>query len=247
MRKNWKLSWALDKKTLSAIGIKTPAAALQAGTFIDSFNKYIIFIYHIEGNRLREVRIYEPRGEDKPCRTIVAKKGEFVPLPNKGMVKLKLIDGASDEPDPSNPESFYKLNFKTLFLNLNLSDTKNKTIDKKPKDMSFEELQYHIDKYSASGIEIFPLITELHKRVALSFCIIIFVILGSSLAMLTRKREKSINFLMTFMIAGIYYLLLLGANALSLQGYIEPALAMWLPNIILGTLGSILLIRVCAY
>ena len=83
-----------SRRTLSSIGIRNPAAAIEAGTFIDSFSKYIIFIYRIDGNKLHQVRIYEPQANDTPCRTIVAKRGEFLSLPEKGMVKLKPSMGA---------------------------------------------------------------------------------------------------------------------------------------------------------
>ena len=236
-----------SRRTLSSIGIESPTAALEAGTFINSFDKYIIFIYHIDGNQFHQIRIYEPQGPDRPCRTIVAKRGEFVSLPEKAMVKLKLIDGTSDEPDPRNPTNFYKLNFKTLFLNLNLAQAQKGEIQKKAKDMTLKEINDQINEFRTSGIEIFPLITEWHKRIALAFSVIVFILLGASLAMLTRRREKSINFSMAFGITGIYYLLLLGASALSLGGYLIPALAMWLPNLILGIIAILLIIKICVY
>jgi lipopolysaccharide export LptBFGC system permease protein LptF len=120
-------------------------------------------------------------------------------------------------------------------------------LQKKPKDMNFREINTQINEFTAKGIEVAPLITELHKRIALAFSVIVFVLLGACLAMLTRRREKSINFSMAFAIIGIYYLLLLGSNALSLQGYLMAELAMWLPNLILGSIGLLLLARICAY
>ncbi|MFH1578044.1 MAG: LptF/LptG family permease [Candidatus Omnitrophota bacterium] len=236
-----------SRRTLNSIGIKNPAAALEAGTFIDSFDKYVIFIYQIDGNQLNQVRIYEPRADNTPCRTIVAKSGEFVSIPEDKMIKLKLINGTSDEPDLNNPGRFYKLNFKTLFLNLNLNKGGQNQIQKKPKDMTMAEIRLKIENFKASGIEIFPLVTELHKRIALAFSVIVFIILGCGLAMITRRREKSINFSMAFSVSVIYYLLLLGASAFSLQGHLWPALAMWLPNMIMGTVALILMIKVCAY
>jgi len=236
-----------SRRTLGSIGIKNPAAAFEAGTFINAFDKYILFVYRIEGNKLYQVRIYEPQPGNKPSRTIVAKQGEFVSLPETGMVKLKLTDGTSDEPDLNNPGRFYKLNFKTLFLNLILAETDKGEIRKKPKDMTFEEIKQKIREFKVSGIETFPLFTELHKRIALAFSVIIFIPLACGLAMLTRRREKSINFSMAFAIAVIYYLLLLATNALSLEGYLAPTLAMWLPNIVLGAIALLLIVKVCAY
>jgi len=237
-----------SRKTLVEVGIKNPTAALEPGVFISSFQKYILFIYRIDENKLTNLRIYEPQGQGKPTRTIVARKGEFIAIPEKNMIKLKLIDGTSDEPDPENPNNFYKLNFKTYFMSLNLADVKDEgQLEKKPKDMTIQELEGEIGRLKKEGIDPTPLITEINKKISLAFSCFVFILLGCPLAIITRRREKSINFSIAFLIVGIYYLLLMGSEALSLQGYLDPKIAMWLPNIILGAIGTILTFRICAY
>lgn len=236
------------RKTLVDVGIKNPTAALEPGVFITSFQKYILFVYDIDQkkNKLYNVRIYEPQ-EGRPTRTIVAKHGEFISLPEKNTVKLKLINGTSDEPDPNNPTSFYKLNFKTYFMTLNLNQMRDSSqVKKKPKDMTIDELTYEIKKLKSEGVNPIPLITEINEKIALAFSCLVFVLLGSSLAIITRRREKSLNFGLAFMVAGIYYVLLISAEAVSLQGYLNPAIAMWLPNIIMGGIGAFLAYRLCA-
>ena len=236
------------RKTLIEVGIKNPTAALEPGVFINSFERYILFVYRIEKNMLYNIRIYEPQ-EDKPTRTIVAKRGEFISIPEKKIVKLKLMDGMSDEADPNNPSNFYKLNFKSYFMTLNLSQAQSgkDNIEKKPKDMTLKELRGEIKKLYSSGVDPAPLVTEMNKKIALSFSCIVFILLGAPLAIITRRREKSINFALAFLVAGIYYLLLLGAEALSIQGTLAPRTATWLPNILLGSVGLILTYRSCAY
>jgi len=234
-----------SRKTLLEVGVKNPTAALEPGVFINSFQKYILFIYRIEDNKMINVRIYEPQ-EGKPTRTIVAKRGEFIAIPEKSMVKLKLVDGTSDEPDPENPKNFYKLNFKTYFMSLNLAKAQaQEEIRKKPKDMTIKELLQEVEKLKKEGIDPTPLITEVHSKVALAFSCFVFILLGSSLAIITRRREKSINFGIAFLIVGIYYILLISSETLSLQGFIAPWAAMWLPNAILGLLGVFLTYRLC--
>jgi lipopolysaccharide export system permease protein len=234
-----------SRKALTEIGIKNPAAFLEPGVFIDSFQNYIIFIYHIQENKLYNIRIYEPQPGNRPARTIIAKKGEFVSIPEKSMVKLKLIDGTSDEPDPENPYNFYKLNFKTYFINLSLSNSIQQIQkEKKPKDMNFKELRQYIRKMKNMGIDATPAISHLQERMALSFSCFIFALIGSAIGLITRRREKSINLGLAFLIIGIYYLLLLGAEALCMNGFINPQIGMWVPNLLLGTLGVFLLYRV---
>lgn len=233
------------RKTMVEVGIKNPTAALEPGVFINSFEKYVLFVYRIEENKLFNIRIYEPL-EGKPTRTIVAKKGEFISIPEKNIIKLKLIDGSSDEQDPENPANFYKLNFKTYFISLNLSEAQKKDkLNKKPKDMSIRELQKEIDKLKKEGINPAPLNTEIHSKIALAFSCLVFVLLGASVAIITRRREKSVNFGLAFVIAGVYYLFFIASQALSLEGRLNPAIAMWLPNCLLAAIGLTLIYRLC--
>lgn len=236
------------RKTLMEVGIKNPTAALEPGVFINSFDRYILFIYSIDQNKLNNIRIYEPQGEDKPTRVIVAKSGEFSAIPEKNMVKLKLMDGTADEPDPNNPNNFFKLNFKNYFINLNLAQARDKGgIEKKPKDMTIDELKNEVIKLKREGIDPAPLFTEINKKVSLSVACFVFVLLGAPLSIITRRREKSINFGIAFVIIGSYYLLLLGSEALSLRSYLDPNIAMWIPNLLFGLIGAVLTFRLCAY
>lgn len=235
------------RKALVDIGINNPTATLEAGTFIDSFQKYILFIYKIDGNKLEHIRIYEPLGPGKPARTIIARRGEFISMPDKGVIKLKLMDGSSDEPSPTNPGVFYKLNFKTNFINLNVAKAQQGQVNKKPKDMTMDELRAEIKRVEGGGVDPTPLETEIHKKISLAFACLILVLIGCPLSIMTRQRLKSVNLGLALVIFGVYYLLMLGANALSLEGIVAPQLAMWLPNIIFGLLGIILTFSVCVF
>ncbi|MEK7578664.1 MAG: LptF/LptG family permease [Patescibacteria group bacterium] len=242
-----------SRKTLMDIGFKNPAAALEAGTFINSFQNYVIFIYSIERNKqtgerniLNNVRIYEPQGKDKPSRTIIARRGEFVSLPDKKIVKLKLTDGTSDEPDLNKPGEFFKLNFKTYYMSLSMAaQDENKGIEKKPKDMTINELRQQIQEFNSKGRETAPLVTHIHQKLALAFSVLVFILIASPMAIITHRREKTLNFGLAFLIVGVYYLLLIGFESLSLQGHLPPAISIWMPNIIFSILGILMLLKLC--
>ncbi|MCX5703896.1 MAG: LptF/LptG family permease [Candidatus Omnitrophica bacterium] len=237
------------RKTLIEVGVKNPTAALEEGVFINSFQKYILFIYHVDQkkNRLGNVRIYEPQGEDKPTRTIVAKAGEFIAVPEKNSIKLKLMDGTSDEPDPGKPTNFYKLNFKTYFMNLSLAQGQDKDkVEKKSKEMTIQELNAELSKLKKEGIDATPLIIEINEKIALAFSCFVFMLLGAPLAIITRRREKSINIGIAILVMVVYYPLLIGCEALGIQGNVNPQLAIWAPNILFTIIGSILTFKLCA-
>ena len=218
---------------LKALGTRSPAALLEPGIFITSFEKQILFIHRIEDNKLFNVTIYQPQPNGKPTRTIVAKRGEFSPVPGKDEVLLKLMDGTSDEPDLKNPNNFYKLNFQTFFMTLDLSETNKNKVEKKPKSMSIRELDEERQRLEKLLIKTAPLETEYWRKISWAFSPFIFILLAFPVSIITNKREKRAkNVLIVIFLAMTYYLLSLGCEALSLQQVAPAVLLMWTPNLI---------------
>ncbi len=230
-----------SRKMLKELGLKRPTAYLEPGTFIKDFPPYVLFVYGIDGNQLTKVRIYEPQ-PNQPTRTIIAEHGEFVPVADKNQIKLKLIDGSTDEADRLNPAIIYKAYFKLYYITLNIANTTGGgDLAKKPKEMSFTELREEIRHLNAQQIDPTPLWLEYHKKVAQSFSPIAFILIGLPLALLAHRGERLIGFALSLGIFITYYLMLLGANALALQNLLTPQVAMWTPNVIVGLTGLALL------
>ncbi len=231
-----------QRKLLKNLGVKNPTALLEAGLFIHSFDGQILFIHKIDGNKLYNVTIYQPK-PDGPTRTIIAKRGEFTPVPGQDQIKLKLIDGTSDEPNLENPENFYKLNFKNYFMTLDLSQDQKK-VEKKPRSMTLKELREEIHKHEKLLVDTAQLRTEYFRKITWSFSPLVFILLGFPIAVITHRREKSANVVLAVVFAASYYLLSLGCEALSVQNMAPAALIMWTPNI-LAAAGSLILNRQC--
>ncbi len=234
-----------SRQLLLDIGIRNPTAFLEPGSFIKEFKPYILFIYGVEGNRLSKVRIYEPR-EGHPTRTIIAQRGEFIPVPQERRVLLKLYDGTADEPDPEDPSRFYKLEFKTYTVNMALQEGKDpQSLGKKPKDMSLDQLRREIQNLSSQGIRPAPLQIEMHRRTAMAFSPLAFILIGLPLAVTTRRAQRSIGFGMSVIIFLGYYLFLIAGQTAAQKELLSPGPAMWLGNVLFGLIGSALLWRAC--
>lgn len=231
-----------SRKIVKQIGVKSPAAFLEAGTFIRTFQNYIIFIYGIHQNKLTNIRIYQPQ-EGKPTRTIIANRGEFLPIPEKDIVKLKLMDGTSDEPNPKDSNTFYKLNFKTYYLALDISGGAQ-NLQKKLKDMSIKELRQKIRELAKDKIEdTTPIITEINKKLSFSFASFAFVLIGLPLAIWTRRREKFVGIGLSIGVFVAYYILFLAGEVLSIRRLIYPGLGVWLADIVLVCVGLIFIFQ----
>lgn len=228
------------RRVLKDIGMQRPTAYIEAGTFIKDFEGYIIFIYEIDGNEFRNIRVYQPQ-PNEPTRTIVASKGEFIPIPEADTIRLKLENGTYDFPNPDEPGNFYKMNFKEYDLYLSLKTLSKSQIDKKPKDMSFDELRAEIERRKTDE-DPTPVATELHRKIALSFSTLAFVLVALPLAIKTKRGEKSVGFGISLVIIMLYWIMLAGGEALALKHIIPPLFSMWMPNVILFIAGGILII-----
>ncbi len=237
---------AFDAQTrlLQETGTQNPTALLEAGSFINAFEKYIIFIYRIDGDHLYGVRIYQPQ-PNKPTRTIIAQEGEFVRVPGQDKLMLKLINGTSDEPDLKNPNNFYKLNFQQSFITMDISKKKTKA-DKKPKAMTLRELSDKIEEFQSLFIDPSPLTAEYHRRLAWSLTPLLFILLGFPFAVITHHRAKSASLLYALLFAAPYYLLSLAAQGMASQDIANPVLLMWGPDMIAGIVVLILNWKLCA-
>lgn len=227
-----------SRKIVKNIGMKTPRAYLESGVFIKNFKNYIIFINDINKNKLKGVRIYQLQ-EGRPARTIIAKYGEFITLENQNALKLKLIDGTSDEPNPKNPIHFYKLNFKTYYITLNMDESLSSGgyIEKKPKEMNFQEIKRELRRLGSHHIDAPALTAEFHRKISISLASIIFILIGISLGIFTKRGEKIVQFAIALGIIMIYYILMAGGMAIALKGIQPIALWIYLPNIILAAIG----------
>ncbi len=232
-----------SRQVIKEIGIKSPAAYLEEGTFIRGFENYVIFIYEIRGNKLKNIRIYQPQ-EGKATRTIVAEQGEINSIPSKNIIELKLFNGTSEEPSPTDPESFYKLNFKTYFMSLDLTKVfKKEKIQKKTREMTVSELHEQIADYAAQKIDTTPLYVEIYKKINMSASGIVLVLLGIPLGIRAHRSEKSIGFGISLLLFAVYWGAFLGGVALALKGAVPPAIGVSLPNVAFFMLGTVLFIH----
>ncbi|MFH1380603.1 MAG: LptF/LptG family permease [Candidatus Omnitrophota bacterium] len=232
------------RKLIKEIGIRNPTALIEAGVFIKGFQDYIIFVYNINGNKLRNIRIYQPQ-EGKPTRTIVAEEGEIVAIPGNNIVKLKLTNGSADEALPQDPGNFYKLIFETYYMTLNLKDAiEQEKIEKKPREMTIAELREEIKKLEKKHVSVIPLYIEMHNKMALAFSNFIFVLIGIPIALTMHRREKSINFGLTMVLFVAYWGIMLAGVACAIRTLLPPWLGIWMANIVLFLIGVALFIRV---
>jgi lipopolysaccharide export system permease protein len=234
------------RKAVKNILVKQPLAYIEAGRFIKEFNDYVIFVREIDGNELKNITIYIPQ-EGQPTRTVLAERGEIITDPVKKTISMRLYNGTTDEPDPDNPGVFNKVDFRMTELPpLHVGETGR--LGKKTKDMTIDELVHEM-KIDTGNIAdqthlINKLKAEIHYKIAFSFAPFVFALVGLPLALITRRGDVLISFLLSMIVITTYYVSFAFAKTIAVQGVILPSIALWIPNVLFIAIGIFLIIKV---
>lgn len=232
------------RKVLKEIFLSKPSAYLEPGKFIKEFKNYVILLQEVNGNKIKGVTIYQTE-EDKPIRTIIAESGEILSSSKDKTLSLKLYHGTIDEANPEDPNVFYKLDFDSFVLPpLFVGEAPVPgEVNKKTKDMSLDELMTKLPKEHEKKVRR-KIKAEMHNIITLSLAPFVFVLIGLPLALITRRGEPIISFGIALALICIYYVFSVLSNAMAVSGALPPAVSLWMPNVILSTIGCILLVRV---
>ena len=80
-------------------------------------------------------------------------------------------------------------------------------------------------------------LVEFHKKIAIPFACLVFALLGVPMAVSTARSGKGVSISLALVIYLVYYLCLIGGEKFADRGLLDPALSMWLANIILVAVG----------
>jgi len=105
-------------------------------------------------------------------------------------------------------------------------------VDSEKKNISFYQKQ------------IFKFQVEIHKKFSIPFASIVFILIGTPLGIKAKKGSLGVGVTFSIGFFLLYWVFLIGGEELADRQLLSPFLAMWLPNIIVGSFGIYLTYRV---
>jgi len=222
------------------------SAGLKPQVFNDEFPGMVIYAEHIDtkDDRLIHVMISDERDPDQR-NTVFANEGLMISDNQAQTVTLRLLNGtvytSSDD-----AKGDYHTDFETYDVNLDLRETmagmRGKEEDE-PKDMTLPELREAIARKEAAGKPYAGELVEFHRKFAIPFACVVFGLVGIPLGIGQARAVKSRGFAVSLAVIFIYYILLSTGQGLAEQGTIAAWVGLWLPNIVFGILGVVLMRR----
>lgn len=135
------------------------------------------------------------------------------------------------------------MKFTNQYLPITQSPNKINASQKKPDEMTIRELREQIKVLEANAVDTNKVKVELYNRFSLPLASLVCAIVGAPLGMQKQRGSSSIGFGISVIVIFIYYSIMTLGNALGNGGKIPAYLAAFLPDIICGIAGIILVYR----
>jgi len=243
---NYVLPWGNSsfKSLVYKITSERASIAIQQKVFVSDFDRFTFYVDEKDDkNAFKNVMVFTQETENDPSYFISAKTGSVHSDPKEKAVYLRLEDGTLHQANSKEKNLYSRIKFKSYDINL---DLKNKLAgmvsnEKSAREMDLTELGSEIAKSFQKGINTNNLKVEYHKKIAIPFACTAFTIIGIALGISIRVKGRSLSFLISLGLILIYYFLLIAGEIAGSRGTLTPWFAMWLPNILTGISGVILL------
>ena len=225
-------------KSNTSIGIKQ-------GIFNDDIPDIVLYANHISvhDRTMEGVFIFDER-DSRFSNTLIARQGKISSNPAQMSLSLHLTDGSSFMVS-KDMDSSRIMRFNSYDVNIELSDITNKFSSRRKgeKEMSVSEIRRTLKNTEKGTIRHNILSIELQRKFAIPFACLVLGIIGLPLGLMMKLRGRSWGVAFSIFVFIVYYILLSAANSLGETGSINPILAMWIPNIVLGAATFILIWR----
>lgn len=201
-------------------------------------------------SELRGILVFDEKEAERPV-TVFAERGEIINDPESLKISLRLSNGSihllSDD-----FQTYQEATFESSRFTVDLSQYLE-PLGAKPtrvSDMNVEELADLIRRFRMREVlterglaDLRRLQVRYHQKFSLPFACIVFGMLAVPLGIQPPKSSRFRGFVLALLVFLSYFALMTAAEVFGKKGVLPPALAVWSPNIIMGGLSIVLLVR----
>ena len=240
---NVKVAPAAQQKLRSTIlnmASRNPMALFGSDQVIDQFPGRRIYVGKKEGNQLENIVVFETNEQFMPMRVTHARRGTLeADLPNQRLL-LDLYEARYQQRDENDPTDLHRMrdgiNMVEGTLPISLQELYEREKRRLSRSaMSLEQLLEQLRSgeqkdQSASR-------TELNKRFSFPFSCLAFSLIAVPLGITAHRRETSMGFLLSLVVAFSYFLFIIMADTLRETPSWHPELLVWFPNLLFLGIG----------
>lgn len=247
------------KDALYNIATNNPLAMFGSDKVIEDFPGRKIYVESSRGAQLNNLLVYELSEGLEPMRVFFAQRGTLETDREHKQLLLHIYDARFEQRDEAHADEFIKIRQgitmqeSTVPISLEELYQKNKK-RKGLSSMTAGELLERLDAGaqqpaapgSASrkrGEERSAARTEINKRFSFALASFAFALIGVPLAITAHRKETSIGFLLSLIVAFVYFFFIILVDTVRSRPGLHPEWLIWTPNVLFIALGAWLFYR----
>ena len=232
--------------TLFRIATSNPAALFTSDDVVDQFPERRIYVGGREGEKLKNIIVFDLNEANEPIKMVHAKEGEITPDPANTRLILKLFNAHFEQRDDKTPRDVGLIRqgivVSEVPFPISLEEFyKEKFTNRKLESYTLPELQKMYPE--TTGERRTEMAVEINKRFSVSLACFAFALIAVPLGITAHRKETSVGFAFSLIIAFTYFFFIIMANTFRGNAGAFPSLLIWVPNILFITLGGYLFWR----
>lgn len=239
------------KLALYELAMHRPLSMFDSDRVIDAFPGLKIYIERNDGQELHNLIVYELGGDFEPQKVIFARRGRIHSDPANRRLLLDLFDARYEQRDAGAPQVFGRIRqgitMQQTTLPISLEDLYERNQKRRPlSSLTLEELQSALSLGHAAEpgsrqftpAELSETRVELNKRFSLSLASLALGLMAIPLAVTAQRRETAAGFLLSLLLAFVYFFLIIMTGWVKARPEFYPHLLVWVPNVLFFSFGG---------
>ena len=249
------------KRLFYDLALDNPAMLFQPGKVLDKFPGFRIYTRERNGDKLKDVEIIKTNlGKNEYYLRAERAEVEVTPGVTDFILRLHRAHiehggGEADKDAAAEIQIINDLEFRDVGempMKFPLSELKARTErvtnSMKDTDKLWEEVKTGVSSVNGLPMDkkfISASRTELSMRYSFSLAAIVFTLVGIPLGITAQRRETSVGFALSLVVAVSYIFFIIFAGTLNEKPGLYPHLLMWVPNILFLGVGGRLFWKLC--
>lgn len=213
--------------------------------FFEDFPQTVLYVRDLApgGGGWVDVLAADTRTPQHPT-IYLARRGRMLVDRQARTIQMLLEDGARHTTRPEDPTAYEVVRFERLLVSLDPESVFPRTGPARGyREMSLADLQQEVAFLRGLGHPHHQPVMEIHKKFSIPAACLVFGLLGLAIGATSRRDGRLASFVLGLAVIFTYYVLMWLSEAMARAALMPAWLAMWVPNLLLGPLGLLLLAR----
>jgi LPS export ABC transporter permease LptF/LPS export ABC transporter permease LptG len=247
---SWIIIWAVPsanqtfREITYSIVAQRAEGEVKPRVFFEDFPNKVLYVRDVppDGQGWLDVFLADSTRPDNPT-IYLAQRGRMLLDREKRTVELVLEDGTQHQAKADAPQDYNVFRFQQLVLSLDPETVFPRSGPAKgDREMTIAELKQQIVRLKAERISTHNAEMEIQKKFSIPIANFVFGLLALIFGLTTRRDGKLASFVFGIGVIFAYYVLMWTSQSAAKGGQVPAWLAMWVPNIVLGGFGIVLLV-----